>query len=432
MFDSLAGATKLIEELVAGLDPALLAPEDALAGLDAFARAERLCAAGRVLCSGRVAEAGLHRDDGSRSAAHWLAQRTGQPVGEAVGALETARQLPSLGGLDAALRAGRLSAPQAAAVAEGAGADPSCERQLLRAAQHGPLKRLRERARELKAAVTPEAVLVERERQLHANRCLRTSTGRDGALRGEFALAPLAGARFLAAIEVEQRHAFEAARRRGEHEAAERYAADALVALCERPPGEGRCAARVVVTLDAAALRRGAPEAGETCRLAGAGPVSVATAESLLGEALLDVVVTNGVDVATVAHYGRTVPAALRTALAVRDPHCVVPGCGESRLLEVDHWRVPFAKGGPTSLDNLARVCRHHHRKKTHEGFVLDGGPGRWRWRPPRRSSSPPAAADWPGEVPDEVRDAAAPHEPPGHDDDLGPPADAALALALF
>lgn len=54
------------------------------------------------------------------------------------------------------------------------------------------------------------------------------------------------------------------------------------------------------------------------------------------------------------------------------------------KVLELDHWRIPFCQGGPTSLDNLCRVCRAHHRMKTHRGFVLDGGPGGWRWRPPR------------------------------------------------
>ena len=89
--------------------------------------------------------------------------------------------------------------------------------------------------------------------------------------------------------------------------------------------------------------------------------------------------------------------ARLRTALVARDRTCVVPGCGVSWGLEIDHV-VPFAEGGPTSLDNLALLCHHHHFLKTFEGWVLErtggertdgGGPGRaragptWTFEPP-------------------------------------------------
>ena len=87
----------------------------------------------------------------------------------------------------------------------------------------------------------------------------------------------------------------------------------------------------------------------------------------------------------------------------------MVPGCGETRLLEIDHWRIPFAYGGETRLGNLCRVCRAHHRMKTDRGFVLEGGPGQWRWRVPR-VFRPPGEPDWPRRTPDE---AARPDEVP-------------------
>jgi hypothetical protein len=384
MFESLAEATLLLEELVVRLDPACLSSADAVAGVDAFSRAERLCTAGLALCAGRATETRAHEREGARSAADWLARRTGQSVGEAIGALATARQAPASGALDGALRAGELSGQQAAAVAEALDVNPRCGEELLDAARTDSLRNLRVRARAAKAAAVGEDSLVVAEEELRRHRYLRTYTGRDGAVRGEFALAPLDGARLLSALEVEQREVFDAARRRGEHEAPEAYAADALVALAERPRGDGRAVPTLVLTADLAAFSRGAAEPGETCEIAGVGPVAVTTARSLLGEALLKLVVRDGVDVRSVTHLGRAIPAHLRTALELRDLHCVVPGCSETRLLEIDHWRVPFAAGGPTSLDNLARVCRAHHRKKTHRGFILDGGPGKWRWRPPR------------------------------------------------
>jgi len=50
--------------------------------------------------------------------------------------------------------------------------------------------------------------------------------------------------------------------------------------------------------------------------------------------------------------------------------------------LEIDH-RTDFAKGGPTSLDNLARLCPFHHDLKTHKHWKLEGGPGNWRFERP-------------------------------------------------
>jgi hypothetical protein len=425
MFDALAEATSLIEGLVRELDPACLSSADAVAGLDAFSRAERLCAAGRVLCAGRAAETRAYERDGDRTAAVWLARRTGQSVGEAIGALQAAAQADG-SPLGEALRAGQLSGQQAAAVAEAVAVDPGCSGELLQAARSEPLKRLREKAREAKAAAEGEAAMVLAEERLRQRRFLRTFVGKDGALRGEFALAPLDGARFLSALSVEQEVVFAAARRRQEYEGAAAYAADALVALAERPPGDGRAVPELVLTCDLGAFSRGSVQPGETCQIPGIGPVPVATARSVLGEAFLKLVVTDGVDIVTVCHPGRTIPAHLRTALEVRDPRCVVPGCSESFNMEIDHWRVPYGKGGPTELDNLCRICRPHHRQKTHRGFVLDGGPGAWRWTPPRIFVDLPAPTAW---GPNRV-DASPPEPGPAPPEDRPPPEEA-MQLAL-
>jgi hypothetical protein len=61
----------------------------------------------------------------------------------------------------------------------------------------------------------------------------------------------------------------------------------------------------------------------------------------------------------------RTIPPALRRALQYRDQGCRFPGCavrfGQGHHLQ--HW----AQGGPTTLSNLALLCRRHHRA-VHEG----------------------------------------------------------------
>jgi HNH endonuclease len=66
----------------------------------------------------------------------------------------------------------------------------------------------------------------------------------------------------------------------------------------------------------------------------------------------------------------------------------VVPGCRDSKDLEIDHI-TPVAEDGPTELDNLALLCHHHHFLKTFEGWTLTrlgldrNGKIEWEFSPP-------------------------------------------------
>jgi hypothetical protein len=106
-------------------------------------------------------------------------------------------------------------------------------------------------------------------------------------------------------------------------------------------------------------------------------------ARGQLGDALCDLVVTDGVDVSTVVRLGRHIPESLKTAILERDQRCVVPGCNKRLGLEHDHWQVAFADGGEVSYDNIARLCHAHHDQRTHRGFTLAREGGEWRWDPP-------------------------------------------------
>jgi hypothetical protein len=135
--------------------------------------------------------------------------------------------------------------------------------------------------------------------------------------------------------------------------------------LIERPPS---CS--VVVRVDRDALLRGHTNPGEHCEIDGHGPIPVPMARVLANDAELSVVFTQAGAITAVASLGRTIPKALRIALVHRDRCCVVPRCGVDYGLEIDHV-VPFAEGGPTTLDNLALLCHHHHYLKTYEGWTL-------------------------------------------------------------
>jgi 5-methylcytosine-specific restriction endonuclease McrA len=66
----------------------------------------------------------------------------------------------------------------------------------------------------------------------------------------------------------------------------------------------------------------------------------------------------------------RTIPPALRRALQHRDRACRFPGCGV-RFAEGHHIR-HWAHGGPTTLSNLALLCRRHHRAVHEEGYQVE------------------------------------------------------------
>jgi hypothetical protein len=146
--------------------------------------------------------------------------------------------------------------------------------------------------------------------------------------------------------------------------------------------------ASVHLRVDLAALRRGSVEDGECCEIPGVGPVPIETARSVLGDAIVQLVITKGKDIATVCNLGRSVPVPVQTALNERDLTCVVPGCDVRDGLETDHRIIPFIDDGETALWNLSKLCHWHHYLKTWKGFRIEGGPGEWRWIPPEDPSS--------------------------------------------
>jgi hypothetical protein len=65
-------------------------------------------------------------------------------------------------------------------------------------------------------------------------------------------------------------------------------------------------------------------------------------------------------------------PAWMRELVILRDVTCVFPGCqADARSSDIDHIEPydPLGPPGQTSPDNLAALCRTHHRHKTHGGW---------------------------------------------------------------
>jgi hypothetical protein len=120
-------------------------------------------------------------------------------------------------------------------------------------------------------------------------------------------------------------------------------------------PGWPRGETILLVNLES--LRRGSVEAGETCEIAGVGPVPVSVARDLFGDSLLKVVIRDGTDIRTVVHAGRTPTAKQRTAILVRDGgRCVRPTC-DRPIAEIDHtidWAAPGTAPSTSSPGSAA------------------------------------------------------------------------------
>ena len=458
--DSLSEAISLLESFVGAFEPGRYSGEDAAVLVERFSLGERLCATGKALAAKRVAETELHRRDGSRSAAEWLAGKTGESLGHAAGSLQLANQMEDHPGLGDALRSGELSQTRAHTVAGVLKLDPDSEDELLKAAKDRTEtnRQLADRCLRAKARARSAEDNRAAHERLRAARFLRHYTDGDGAFRLEGSFTPDAGARLLAALKPTRTVLFDEARRQGLREHPDAYGADALVALLtgERqrrpraPRGDeattgqragGRAdtdrgslhgdegtdmsgnpadfahtdsgdeadgdqdttgwsstafppPASVHLRVDLAALRRGHLKEAECCEIPGVGPVPIETARELLGDAIVELVITKGRDIASVTHLGRTVRAPLRRALIERDQTCVIPGCDVREGLQIDHRIIPVVENGETALWNLARLCRHHHYLRHHAGFRLEGGPGDWQWLPPEKP--PPQNLDQP------------------------------------
>ncbi len=389
-------ALEIIRSVVAEVDAGLVTGEEAALILERLVKIGRATAAGQLAFARRAAECMTWRQEGHRSAADWLAQKTKTSLAEAGSTLETANRLPNLPTTFDALRQGSLSVPQVREIAAAAAVDPSSEKDLIEAAGYLSLKGLQYRSRLVRIAASDEA---ERTANLRRGRFLRHWLDLEGAFHLHARLTPDNGASVLSMLRTRAAFVADEAKVAGAPpESQSAYEADALVALVT---GDNRLAtfngqvggrvrnAMVVYHVSLEALRRGHAQGGELCEVPGVGPVPLAVVENVVGDSMAKLVVSDGVDVATVCHLGRTVPAHVETALEARDRTCVVPGCDVSLSLEIDHWKVPFARGGPTALWNLARLCHFHHQMKTYEGYELRGGPGHWEWVAPPGAGPP-------------------------------------------
>ncbi|MEX1008732.1 MAG: DUF222 domain-containing protein [Acidimicrobiia bacterium] len=377
VFEEARSVAAALECLVARLEPGALDSSAAKKLVDLFTKCERLSVAGRGLVARRVESGMAWKQEGHRSAAHWLASTTGVSVGSATRSLQTARELEALPATAAAFRGGELSEAQASEIAATATLDPGVEHRLLDSTRSAvSFKGLRDQCREASVRALDDQAAA---RRLHETRALHTWTDRDGAYRIDARLAPDDGAFVERALRDRTDEIFRAKRAVGQLEPRVAYAADAFVALVR----EGPCKP-IEVRLDAdhSAMVRGYVEPGERCELAGIGPIPVTIARGLLDDARITVLAREGTEIIKVSSPKRTIPAKLRRWLERTYPVCGVDGCDNEQRLEIDHI-VQVEDHGRTNQENTWRICSHHHKLKTYYGWRVVGEPGTRRLVPP-------------------------------------------------
>ena len=436
-----------IAAFAGGFDARTLSAAQAGEVVRLCAQIEASAASIKALAAARCAEAKTWERAGFRSAAEELADQAGMSTGAARRVLETGRRMADQPEVAAAALAGELSLEQATAVSDGVAANPAKAGELIERAKKSSMTELNDEVTKVKAAATDQEARrrerhkkrsfrrwTDREGALQAHlyghpedgasvwrmldpvrRRLNMLRREAGAERDSFDALDYDAMMTIASIAVG---------RDGELGLSDLLdlglfpqldtdlLSDRPAAPPDPPPGDlslfaegdgstgspgdatppatagrkrklaGR-PVKVNINVDFTALMRGVTIEGETCEIAGYGPVPVSVVERLLEteNPFIVGIITKGKKVVGVYHRGRRPNAHQQSALDFLYPVCAALGCNASTL-DYEH-RKGFAKTRITMFDFLDKLCSHHHRLKTLKGWALVEGTGKRPFVPP-------------------------------------------------
>jgi len=318
---------------------------------------------------------------GLTSCAHWLNWRCGIGMNAAREKVRVAHAIKQLPLISASFATGELSFSKVRAVTRIA--DPENEKELLELARYATAAQVEKLVRAYRG-VERQA---ERERAAHQHeaRELNYYYDDDGSLVIRARLPAEEGAVVLQALNavMDARYA----------EQNDVESEDVTAVTSEPPDSFAQRRADALTTLAETTLRHGptALSAAERYQV-----VVHVTAETFAGDGAGRCELENGQGLALdtvrritcdgsllriteddtgnpldIGRKTRAVPPALRRALQARDGGCRFPGCSHRRFVDAHHIR-HWADGGDTSIDNLALLCRHHHRLVHEDGFGVE------------------------------------------------------------
>ena len=118
------------------------------------------------------------------------------------------------------------------------------------------------------------------------------------------------------------------------------------------------------------------------CELNGYGPIDTHTALFLAGTTSgWDRIMTHPITGTPLRTDRYTPSQEIKRMLRIRDQHCRFPACRISAPRCDNDHTIPWSRGGPTAIENLAALCRYHHVIKHEAGWKatqLDNGTIKW------------------------------------------------------
>jgi hypothetical protein len=365
---SLIDRVRSLRVELASLDPGLLSVTDAGRLVSELASLKNACGAAEVRAAARA----------GRSAEE-LARVNGSSVGAAKAAIETVAALGSCPQTAAAVASGELSLEQAHEITKTEAARPGSERELLHVARQSGLRTLKDQARKRRhQAIGIDDV----HRQQVAARSFRHWKNELGNIAFCGELPPESGVRLVNRLEAETDRVRRDAKKTDDPlEERDAYRADAFVRMFDSGGGRRAPSTEMILVLDYVAALRGYAVDGEVSHIIGGGDIPVEMAKELSKDALVKMVIHDGVNPLRVKHFNRHRPAELDTVLKIGPPPdftglvCDEDGCERQGHLEIDHIN-PLANRGPTSYANLRALCWIHHQEKTErdrQAGLLDG-----------------------------------------------------------
>jgi hypothetical protein len=296
------------------------------------------------------------------------------------------RRLSELPSARSAMADGDLSGAHAAVLADtlhlvdDADTRAQVEDRLLAAAAHQDLRTFGRTARAVLVELDPDAAQRRIDRQ-HARRSLRLAVTADGALQVHGNGAGLDGEIVQTAI-----HAFRSPDAPGQRRAADARTWDAFVAVCRTAleagvaPTDHGVKPHVLVLVEEPVVADRAGSGNGPSETLWSGPLPWSETRRILADCGVSRVLLDARSLPVEASVEvRTVPAAVRKGVLVRDRVCIADGCDvPAAWCQVMHLDVPYRLKGRLTMATAGLGCIYHHRRFDAGALVVtlvDGRP---------------------------------------------------------